>query len=184
MYMILQNNTARTKLKIPLFWLIATILLNLSAGGHAQGLDADYQISALGPGDQNFLRQQQELAESLVYEHLLSRLNGDQAHDIALLQRLLDKDVLRAEQRRELQALGVVLGRLLEKEFRLRWVVYIDELGRSRGLQVDNTTQVIFPLTMVSRRVEADAAVDVNEIYTKASDIVRYTRANLPLFTQ
>lgn len=161
---------------------LAGLLMVISSHSVASSLTAEFEIKPFGPGDTLFLQSQFELAEDMVYDSLLTRLTGDKEKDLRLLQQLIDRKTLRPDQRRELQALGSVLGQLLRKEFRLEWVVYVDQLGRSRGLQIDNTRQVIFPLTMISRRLEADAKVDVHRIYNKASDIVRYTRANRPLF--
>ncbi len=163
-------------------WALTGLLMMAGSYSLANSLTADYQIKPFGPGDTLFLQSQQKLAREMIYDSLLTRLTGDKAKDLNLLQQLIDRKSLQASQRRELQALGSVLGQLLKKEFRLEWVVYVDELGRSRGLQIDNTRQVIFPLTMISRRMEADARVDVRRIYQKASDIIRYTRANRPLY--
>lgn len=179
MFMILQYFSQ--KLTTPTIAL-AGVLAVLSSYTLGNSLTAEFEIKPFGPGDTLFLQSQQKLAKDMVYDSLLTRLSGDKERDLLLLQQLIDRKTLRPEQRRELQALGSVLGKILKKEFRLEWVVYVDELGRSRGLQIDNTRQVIFPLTMISRRLEADARVDVQRIYDKASDIVRYTRANRPLF--
>ncbi|MEM8499640.1 MAG: DUF3806 domain-containing protein [Pseudomonadota bacterium] len=166
----------------PVMIALAGLLMAISSHAFPASLTAEFQIRPFGPGDTLFLQSQQKLAKDMVYESLLTRLTGDKEKDLRLLQQLVDRKTLGPDQRRELQALGSVLGQLLKKEFRLEWVVYVDQLGRSRGLQIDSTRQVIFPLTMISRRLEADARVDVQRIYNKASDIVRYTRANRPLF--
>lgn len=157
-------------------------LSTFSISSTAESLNG--QSRPLGHSDRLFMDAQQALAETVVYDALLTRLNGQKDHDLSLLQRVIDKKVLSKEQRKELQSLGVALGNLLAKEYRLPWVIYTDEKGRSRGLEVDNTTQVLFPLTMIARRVEADAKADVAAIYKKAEEIIRYTRANRPLFTK
>ena len=164
---------------------IVTIVFALLAATPlwADSLSDQYLIREFGPGDQIFLQRQYELAEQLVYDGLLTRLNGEKQHDLRLLQRMIDQKEIKPYQKRELQALGSVLGKLLAEEYRLKWVVYEDQLGRSRGLRIDNTRQVIFPLTMISRRVEADAEAGVSRIYNKASEVVRYTRANSPLYS-
>ncbi len=163
--------------------LIGALLFMPATWSHAQSLSDEFQIMDFGPGDQIFIQRQQELAESLVYDALLTRLKGEKEQDLRLLQQLIDRGTLKPHQKRELQALGSVLGNLLAKEFRLPWVVYVDQLGRSRGLRIDKTRQVIFPLTMISRRIEADAETDIARIYAKAVDIIRYTRANSPLYS-
>lgn len=171
-----------SRLTFIVYIFVTGLTLLVSPISIASSLSDEYIIKRPGTGDQNFLEQQHQLASQLVYDALLRRMNGDKEHDLGLLQKLLDGKHVKAHQRRELQALGVVLGRFLEKEFRMKWVIYIDSVGRSRGLQVGNTRQVIFPLTMISRRVEADARADVKAIYDKASNIVRYTLDNKPLF--
>ena len=158
---------------------LVLVLPTLSASSFAEG-----QSRPAGHSDRLFLDNQQELAETIVYDALLTRLTGQKDHDIALLQQVIDKQSLARTQTKELQALGVALGNLMAKEYRLPWVIYIDDKGRSRGLEIDNTTQVLFPLTMISRRVEADAKTDVAAIYKKAEEIISYTRANRLLFTK
>lgn len=162
---------------------MAVVLSAWTPWSQADALGDEYKIMDFGPGDDIFLQSQHELAESIVYDTVLTRLKGSKEHDLRLLQQVIDRGALKPHQKRELQALGSVLGELLAKEFRLPWEVYSDQLGRSRGLRIDNTRQVIFPLTMISRRIEADANADINRIYAKAVDIIRYTRANSPLYS-
>ncbi len=178
----IQGNSRRLK-KLEHSTLLATVLAILLQGTSFSSF-ANGESRPIGHSDQLFLDNQQVLAETVVYDALLTRLNGQKDHDIALLQRVIDKKALRKEQTKELQSLGVALGNLLAKEYRLPWVIFTDEKGRSRGLEVDNSTQVLFPLTMISRRVEAGASANVAEIYAKAERIIRYTRANRPLFSK
>ena len=62
----------------------------------------------------------------------------------------------------------------------LRWVVYQDKLGRSRALLDDVSDTYLFPVTMISRRREADNRATVMAIYAKASEIVAARRPSLP----
>ena len=49
----------------------------------------------------------------------------------------------------------------------LEWVIVNDEYGRTRALQYGNNEDVFFPITMISRRYEADIFVDVEDLYDK-----------------
>jgi hypothetical protein len=149
---------------------------------HAQPLDDEGAITEFSVSDQDYLQKQYELLQDVVNSELAKRFNGEKEHDLELLQRLIDSRAIKSDQRRELQAMGVVLGRTLAKQYELRWVVFRDSLGRSRALQIDETKRVLFPMTMISRRLEVGARADVREIYTKASGIIEYTRANHVLY--
>ncbi len=164
-----------------LAFLVCTLAL-LTAHGYAQPLDDEGKISAFEASDEAYVKNQYELIQDIVNSEFAIRFNGDKAHDLALLQRLIDSGVVKSDQRLELQAMGVVLGKTLAQEFELRWVVFRDSVGRSRALQIDETKRVVFPMTMISRRLEVDARTNVQEIYAKVSGIIEYTRANHVLY--
>jgi hypothetical protein len=73
--------------------------------------------------------------------------------------------------------MGIVMGDLLSTEFDLHWVVYTDDVGRSRALRYRDSDFFLFPVTMISRRREAGNEAPVAAIYRKAADLVR---ANTP----
>jgi hypothetical protein len=82
------------------------------------------------------------------------------------IQRLLDEKVFSADQTWELQALGVVLGTVLVDEVTgLDWAIVDDEYGRDPTLRYRDTSIQINVLTMISKRVEDGAPVDVWEIF-------------------
>lgn len=126
-----------------------------------------FEVSELTESDQRSLTQYREMASALTRRHVGPPLGSDPKRDIGTLQRLVDLDVLRADQTQELQSLGVALGDVLVQELGLRWVVLKDDLGRSRGLCLDGSEYYVFPITMISKRVEADAAVDVQALFDK-----------------
>ena len=96
-----------------------------------------------------------------------TQFHGTPAHDIALLQRLLDGKKITANQRQLLQDMGVILADLMMSEFNLKWVIYHDQYGRSRALQLKHSESFFFPITMISRRAETGLAVDVETLYNK-----------------
>ena len=85
-----------------------------------------------------------------------------------MLQSLLDQRIVKSDQVLLLQAMGVVMGDLLSEELKMPWVIYEDKLGRSRALRLGVSDHYLFPITMISRRAEVGAPVDVRAIYDKA----------------
>jgi hypothetical protein len=130
--------------------------------------------------DRQFMQQQRESLSDLVARQYGRQFNGETDNDLELLQRLLDDRVVRAEQTRELQAMGVIMGDLLAADLGLDWVIYEDSLGRSRALRYRDTDSFLFPMTMISRRREVDNRTPVAEIYRKAKEAMQAVIPPLP----
>lgn len=87
--------------------------------------------------------------------------------DLTSLQRIIDNKLVKSDDYKTLQAMGVVLGNVMQADFptALEWKVYSDDLGRSRALCVHNTKNCLFPVTMLQRRIESGIHPDVKKIY-------------------
>jgi hypothetical protein len=79
--------------------------------------------------------------------------------------------VLQPDQTLELQALGVVLGDVMVAQLGFSWAIVEDELGRSRALRLGESDDLVYPVTMISKRVEKDIRFTVEELYAKAREI-------------
>ncbi|PUA26459.1 MAG: hypothetical protein B0W54_22145 [Cellvibrio sp. 79] len=90
--------------------------------------------------------------------------------DLNSLQRLIDNKLVEPDDYKTLQAMGIVLGNVMQADFSsaLEWKVYSDELGRSRALCIRNSANCLFPITMLERRVESGIHPDVKKIYHEA----------------
>ncbi len=130
--------------------------------------DDEARISDLSPIDSQYMQDQRALINDLAARHFGRHFSGNKTDDLGLLQRLLDQRVVHANQTRELQAMGVIMGDLLAKELGLHWVIYEDRQGRSRALRYKETDNYLFPMTMISRRWEVGNHTPVAEIYEKA----------------
>ena len=94
-----------------------------------------------------------------------------------VLQQILDRAPPDPGETYTLQALGVALGDVMAAQLGLEWVSYRDELGPSRALRLGQTDLVIFPVTMISKRVELSVPFRIEELYRKtAEEIARYRR--------
>jgi len=137
-------------------------------------------MGELSSVDLEFMAQQRTLLRDLAAARLGRQFNGDRERDLDLLQSLLDKQLVRPDQTRELQAMGVIMGDLLSADFDLHWVIYEDREGRSRALRYRESDNVIFPITMISRRREVGNQTSVADIYQKAADIIITSKPSLP----
>ena len=161
-------------------WLLAVIsalLLCQASGASAQLIDK--RISALTPLDRQYMDTQRELANELTLRYYGARCCRSVA-ELDYLQRLSEDGYVSPGQTRELQALGVVLGDFLAAELDMHWVIYEDIQGRSRALQLGETDNYLFPVTMISRRREAGDQTPVAEIYQEAVEAIEAVRPPLP----
>lgn len=87
--------------------------------------------------------------------------------DLDTLQRLIDRGLVADDDYETQQAMGVVLGNVMQQDFpnTLEWKIYLDDLGRTRALCARKSSDCLFPITMLSRRMEAGIKPDVRKIY-------------------
>jgi hypothetical protein len=91
------------------------------------------------------------------YESIDGKLN--------LLQTILDNEWVCANETLKLQCLGISLGDALVQELAMEWRAVEDEYGRDPALQMAGTTILLFPQTMISKRIEAGQSVDIREMF-------------------
>ncbi|MDO8861464.1 DUF3806 domain-containing protein [Haliea sp. E1-2-M8] len=137
-------------------------------------------IGELSDLDRGYMTQQRASIDDIARRQLGQGFTGQKDRDLDLLQRILDRDLVRPDQIRELQAMGLILGDLLAEELGMHWVVYEDKLGRSRALRYRETDNYLFPMTMISRRQEAANQTSVREIYQSAVDAITPYLTPLP----
>ncbi len=138
------------------------------------------RIGELTNTDRQYMAQQRATLDDLAERNFGHPFNSNRDNDLRLLQDLLDKRLVRPDQTRELQAMGVIMGDLLAADLGLHWVIYEDRMGRSRALRYKQSDDYLFPMTMISRRQEADNHTPVTEIYRKAHDIMAASKPALP----
>lgn len=87
--------------------------------------------------------------------------------DLARLNAILGSGRFGPEDTVALQALGLALGEVLASEFDgFAWWTVEDNYGRDPCLRYLETSLVLFPRTMISKRVEDGEEVDVARLYT------------------
>jgi Domain of unknown function (DUF3806) len=155
---------------------VAATILTSCSRQHAT-TSARPQFSELSYQDRVRLDAQRAVVATAVKQRYgVSALTKTTA-DMPVLQRLIDDRTFNKRQTYELQSLGVAFGDVLSTELPLRWVIVTDEYGADPTLRFKSTTMQINALTMISKRIERDEAVKLDEL-------LRITREQLKLFAK
>jgi uncharacterized protein DUF3806 len=122
------------------------------------------KFTALSREDSARLEQQRAVVAVAAKQRYGTKALTGTKSDLPVLQRLIDDKVFKKSQTYELQCLGVAFGDVLTSELPLRWVMVTDEYGTDPTLRFKKTTLQINALTIISKRVESDAHVDLSEL--------------------
>ncbi|BFM16063.1 hypothetical protein R50073_22460 [Maricurvus nonylphenolicus] len=155
---------------------LACIIL-LSTPAQAQD-KKKVEVFDLGWLDKNHLEHQVERIDEIARGNLGSQIRNS-TDDLELLQRIINRGLIAKDDRLRLQAMGAVLGNVMAQEFGMVWQVYEDNLGRSRALCVEDTQHCLFPITMLSRRMEVGLLPNVKDIFDYCHEEIRpYLKRN------
>lgn len=139
--------------------------------------ETPYTVSELNIGQRYILDRHRTSAKDLMARHLgFSQFSGNLV-DLERLQALVDRGVVKDADVSGWQALGVVFGDVLVRQHGLRWVVFEDEVGSSKALQWGKTDNFIFPVTVFSKRVQFNEAVEVEPLYRTLSKTIEEFKA-------
>jgi len=151
---------------------IALILAILFSLGAVTSQAQEASISELAWLDRNQMKQQEAKIDELARTRLGTQLRGDKS-DLETLQKIIDRELIDRDDRLTLQALGVVLGNVMAREVKqLQWQVYEDDKGRSKALCLKEEKECLFPITMLSRRMEVGLKPNVEKVYRDALSLV------------
>jgi hypothetical protein len=126
-----------------------------------------------------------ELARKLVVARRLVReVTGadltDGTSDLSLLQAVIDSAALQIDQTYELQCLGLALGRVFVSAIPgLDWAMFEDEYGRDPALRFEKSSILVFPLTMISKRIQDGENVDIVALFDGVSEHVSRLKVEL-----
>lgn len=121
--------------------------------------------SARIEAQRTWVRDHYEPASRHQYDSLEGKLR--------LLDTILGAKWIKPSETFKLQCLGITLGDALVQELGMRWVSVEDEYGRDPAVRLPGTSIVIFPLTMISKRVERGETVDIYAMFSNVCSRVR-----------
>lgn len=127
----------------------------------------DPVVSSLGPDDFARLEHQRSFVHGFVAEESLGAL-GTVPGKLELIRALLDEEKFTPEQTWELQSLGIVFGDAVVQQVEgASWVIVDDEYGRDPAIRVTGSSVLVYPLTMISKRVEEGRPVDIFDLFDR-----------------
>jgi len=158
-------NMPRTQL------LLCTSLLLCVGVGHTgqtkarMTTESTQKITPLTEADQKRLRDQRAVIEKFLPDESSRQKYRKAAGKLGTIRAILDRNLFKPTQTYELQCLGIVLGDAFVQELKMEWVMVEDEHGRDPAVRLPSTSIILFPLTMISKRIERGEKVDVFDLF-------------------
>jgi len=84
---------------------------------------------------------------------------------LELLDVILKSGWIEKDETVKLQSLGITFGDVIVQDMNFIWIEVEDEFGVDPALQLPYTSLIIYPMTMISKRIERGEIVDVYELY-------------------
>lgn len=129
-------------------------------------------VTDLTANDRAYTTRQIEMIDQIARTRLGTEVRGNLA-DLTLLQQIVDRDLMSEKDVEGLQALGAVMANVMIADVpSLEWKIYLDRVGRSRALCVKNSEECLFPITMLSRRMEVGLRPDVKKVYEEGLSLL------------
>lgn len=127
----------------------------------------EQKIEAPSLAENQAVSAQIEHASDLALAASGVRLTGGRT-DLTTIQKILDSKLVEPEATYLLQALGLAFGRVFIKlHDDYGWCIVEDEYGRDPAIRYKQTSLMMFPLTMISKRFERGEKVNVIEMLEK-----------------
>jgi hypothetical protein len=126
--------------------------------------------------DRQRLREQRAVVEKFLVDENSRQKYQTAAGKLGTIRGILQANAFKANQTYELQCLGVVLGDAFVQDLKMEWVMVEDEAGRDPAVRLPGSTIILYPLTMISKRVERGDRVDVFDIYNGTANQVEELR--------
>jgi hypothetical protein len=129
----------------------------------------NFESRDLTAGQIEILENMRKAAKELLQRKLgILSVNGTKS-DLAAIQSLVNRRMVRLDDVIVWQNLGVVFGDVLAREFNMIWVIYEDDLGASKALRWRKTDNFLFPVTMLSKRAKYGEEINLEQIFDELS---------------
>ena len=119
--------------------------------------DLSKDTAAYIESKRNWVRNHYTPESALTYDTLNGKLN--------LLDVILKSDWIQKDETEKLQSLGVTFGDAIVQDMNFIWIEVEDEKGTDPALLLPDTTIILFPMTMISKRIEKGESVNVYELF-------------------
>ena len=127
----------------------------------------------LRPSDQATLDQDRAFVPTVLEAHFPQRKLTGTSEDLFLFQEMLSGGPYSETPGDEVIAFGTALGDVLAASLGLQWIRYIDEHGEDLALLYPGTSTVIFPRSMILKRVADGRTVEFEVLFRAVSADVK-----------
>ena len=155
--------------------LLLTAFLLAGCGGEKTKephVSDEQKITALTAADTQRLTDQRAVIEAFLGNEDSKRKYHAAAGKLGTIRAILQADKFKPDQTYQLQCLGIVLGDVFVQELTMEWVMVEDESGRHPAVRMPGTTIILFPQTMISKRVQRGEKVDVFDLFNRIAEDV------------
>ncbi|WP_019142886.1 DUF3806 domain-containing protein [Noviherbaspirillum massiliense] len=135
-------------------------------------------IFSLAGEDRAQLDKQRAVVEHYLADEESRKRYQTAAGKLGTLRALLEARVFKPEQSYELQCMGVVPGDAFVQDMVFEWVIVEDEQGRDPAIRYRDTSIILYPFTMISKRIERGDEVDIFDLYNGIAGRVEEMAAN------
>jgi hypothetical protein len=168
-------------------YLLLLLTSTLSASGSAMGAtrqpsgtvaagQSPQRVTSLSDADSQRLRDQRAVVEKYLGDESSRTKYKTAPGKLGTIRAILDGNVFKPNETHKLQCLGVVLGDAFVLDLRMEWVMVDDGQGRDPALRLPGTSVLLFPLTMISKRIERGEKVDVFDLFNGVAAEVEVAR--------
>jgi hypothetical protein len=133
-------------------------------------------VTSPSDADRQRLREQRAVVEKYLGDESSKTKYKTAAGKLGTIRAILDANVFKPNETYKLQCLGVVLGDAFAQELGMEWVMVEDARGRDPAVRLPGTSIILFPLTMISKRIERGQKVDVFELFNGVAADVEAAR--------
>jgi len=124
----------------------------------------------LTPSDEEWLRQRRAVVERYLGDDEVSQANyAKPPGKLGLLRALLEAKVFDASKDVRAQCMGIVLGDVFVQQLGWLWRMVKDAFGRDPCVKIPGSSIVLFPMTMISKRIERGETVDIFALFNNAA---------------
>ena len=127
-------------------------------------------VTDLTESQQAQLNAMRETVAELARRHVGSVPKSDE-FALQIIQEILDSANLNGRDTYQLRSLGVAVGDVLSAQRGMDWVAVQDQYGQALALRYKSNEHLFFPLTWISKRVEANLPFEATEFYAYLMDI-------------
>jgi hypothetical protein len=125
------------------------------------------------PSDEqwDWLRRAEQHILYLMKSHYAGVTLNHSVDDLTHAQQMIDDQVVKRTDVLEQQCLGVVLGNVFAATTMYRWAEVTNEYGTMLALCCTESGLTLYPLTMISKRMEDRREVDLPQLYSSLAEI-------------